>query len=112
MLLELIILSGQSEKNKDLEILLLRRQLAMVERKLDKPLRVSRARLQQPEDGLDVEICEASSTTTIVKRRDPIFLPDGVFGGTGLFDPHRLYECGFLLVNTWPNSLAQTCAGY
>ena len=42
VLLELIILSGQSAKNKDLEILLLRRQLAMVERRLDKPLRVSR----------------------------------------------------------------------
>ena len=43
VLLELIILSGQSGKNNDLEILLLRRQLALVERKLDKPLRVSRA---------------------------------------------------------------------
>ena len=43
IILELIILSSQSEKNKDLEILLLRRQLAMVERKLDRPLRVSRA---------------------------------------------------------------------
>ena len=38
VLLELIILSGQSGKNKDLEILLLRRQLALVERKLDKPV--------------------------------------------------------------------------
>ena len=37
VLLEVIILSSQSEKNKDLEILLLRRQLAMVERKQDKP---------------------------------------------------------------------------
>ena len=41
VLLELIILNSQSDKDKDLEILLLRRQLAMVERKLDKPLRVS-----------------------------------------------------------------------
>ena len=43
VLLELIMLSSQSQKNKDLEILLLRRQLAMMERKLDKSLRVSRA---------------------------------------------------------------------
>ena len=42
-LLELVILRGQTDQTKDLEILLLRRQLAMVERKLDKPLRVSRA---------------------------------------------------------------------
>ena len=81
LILELVILSHQTDQAKELEILLQRWQLAMVERKLDKPLRVSRARLQQPEDGLDVEICwEASSTTTIVKRRDPIFLLDGIFG--------------------------------
>ena len=43
VLLELIVLRGQSDTNKGPEILLLRRQLAMVERKLDKPLRVSRA---------------------------------------------------------------------
>ena len=42
-LLELFILSRQTEQKKDLEILLLRRQLAIVGRKLDKPLRVSRA---------------------------------------------------------------------
>jgi putative transposase len=43
VLLELIVLRGQSDTNKDLEILLLRRQLALAERKLDKPLWVSRA---------------------------------------------------------------------
>ncbi len=42
-LLELFILSRQTEQKKDLEILLLRRQLAIVGRKLDKQLRVSRA---------------------------------------------------------------------
>jgi hypothetical protein len=43
VVLELIMLCSRSDANKDLEILLLRRQLALVERKLDKPLRVSRA---------------------------------------------------------------------
>ena len=42
-LLELVLLRQQTDFAKDLEILLLRRQLAIVERKLDKPLRVSRA---------------------------------------------------------------------
>ena len=42
-LLELILLRRQTDRAKDLQILLLRRQLALVERKLDKPLRVSRA---------------------------------------------------------------------
>lgn len=37
-LLELIILRGQSETSKDLEILLLRRQLAVVAQKRDKPV--------------------------------------------------------------------------
>jgi hypothetical protein len=42
VLLELIIhSSNQSEKSWDLKILLLRRQLALVERKQDKPVRVS-----------------------------------------------------------------------
>ena len=36
-IVEIIILSNQSDQAKDLEILLLRRQLAMLERKLDKP---------------------------------------------------------------------------
>ena len=42
-LLELVLLRHQTDRAKDLQILLLRRQLALVERKLDKPLRVSRA---------------------------------------------------------------------
>ena len=37
-LLELIILRGQSETSKDLEILLLRRQLAVVAQQRDKPV--------------------------------------------------------------------------
>ncbi len=42
-IVEIVFLSSQSDQAKDLEILLLRRQLAMLKRKLDKPLRVSRA---------------------------------------------------------------------
>src|SRR5258706_6228505 len=41
-LLEWVRLGWQSEQEKNLEILLLRRQLAMAERTLDKPLRPSR----------------------------------------------------------------------
>jgi putative transposase len=43
LLLELVLLHRQSDVTKDLQILLLRRQLEIVQRKLDKPLRVSRA---------------------------------------------------------------------
>lgn len=43
VLLELVLLRHQSDQAKDLQILLLRRQLEIVQRKLDKPLRVSRA---------------------------------------------------------------------
>jgi len=42
-LLELILLRYQTDRAKDLQILLLRRQLALLERKLNKPLRVSRS---------------------------------------------------------------------
>jgi putative transposase len=42
-LMEWIRIGQLSDREKDLEILLLRKQLASVERKLDKPLRVSRA---------------------------------------------------------------------
>jgi hypothetical protein len=42
-LMEWIRIGQLSDREKDLEILLLRKQLAIVERKLDKPLRVSRA---------------------------------------------------------------------
>jgi putative transposase len=42
MLVELAHLGRQSERAKDLEILLLRRQLAIYERKQDQPLRLSR----------------------------------------------------------------------
>jgi len=42
LLLELILLRHQSDQAKDLQILLLRRQLEIVQRKVDKPLRVSR----------------------------------------------------------------------
>jgi len=43
LLLELVLLRRQSDQAKDLQILLLRRQLEIVQRKLDQPLRVSRA---------------------------------------------------------------------
>lgn len=43
LLLELILLRRQSDQAKDLQILLLRRQLEIVQRKLDRPLRISRA---------------------------------------------------------------------
>src|SRR4051812_35609984 len=42
-LFELVVLRHQTDRAKDLQILLLRRQLASVERKLDKPLKVSHA---------------------------------------------------------------------
>jgi hypothetical protein len=42
MLLEWVSLGRKSAAEKDLEILLLRRQLAIVERTLDKPVRPSR----------------------------------------------------------------------
>jgi hypothetical protein len=42
-LLELVLLHHQTDRAKDLQILLLPRQLTIVQRKLDKPLRVSRA---------------------------------------------------------------------
>lgn len=40
-LLEWLSLARKTDQEKDLEILLLRRQLAILERKQDKPLRVS-----------------------------------------------------------------------
>jgi hypothetical protein len=42
-LLEWVRLGRQSDQEKDLEILLLRRQLAIVERKMEQPIRASRA---------------------------------------------------------------------
>jgi putative transposase len=42
MLVELVYLGRQSERAKDLEILLLRRQLAIYERRQDQPMRLSR----------------------------------------------------------------------
>lgn len=42
-LLEWVRVGRKTEQEKDLEILLLRKQLAIMERKRDKPLRVSRA---------------------------------------------------------------------
>jgi hypothetical protein len=47
-LLEWLILGKKIDREKDLEILLLRRQLASLERKQDKPLRVSRAEKLPP----------------------------------------------------------------
>jgi putative transposase len=41
-ILEIVFLRSQTDQTKDLEILLLRRQLEMVERVLEKPLRASR----------------------------------------------------------------------
>jgi hypothetical protein len=43
VLLELVLLRHRSDQAKDLQILLLRRPLEIVQRKLDQPLRVSRA---------------------------------------------------------------------
>ncbi len=43
MIVEILFLSSQTDPAKDLEILLLRRQRAVLKRKLDKPLRASRA---------------------------------------------------------------------
>lgn len=43
ILLDWLSLGRKTEQEKGLEILLLRRQLAILERKLDNPLRVSRA---------------------------------------------------------------------
>ncbi len=42
-LLQWVRLAKSSEQEKDLEILLLRRRLAILQRKVDKPIRVSRA---------------------------------------------------------------------
>jgi putative transposase len=42
-LLELIQIGRLSDQEKDLEILVLRKQLAMMEHQLDKPVRLSRA---------------------------------------------------------------------
>ena len=42
-LIEVVLLRHHTDRAKDLQILLLRRQLAIVERKLDKPLKVSHA---------------------------------------------------------------------
>ena len=42
-LIEVVLLHHRTDRAKDFQILLLRRQLAIVERKLDKPLKVSRA---------------------------------------------------------------------
>jgi hypothetical protein len=41
-LVELVRLGRRTESEKDLEILLLRRQLALYERKQDRPMRLSR----------------------------------------------------------------------
>ena len=78
-ILELIILSSQSEKNKDLENLWLRRQLAMVERKLDRPLRVSRAE-KMPLAILATKL-KASTGQTAKQMRSVIrvFQPETVF---------------------------------
>lgn len=48
LLLELVLLRRQSDQTKDLQILVLRRQLEIVQRKVDKPLRVSRAEKFSP----------------------------------------------------------------
>ena len=47
-LLEWLILGKKIDREKDLEILLLRRQLAILERKQDKPLRVYRSQPCMP----------------------------------------------------------------
>lgn len=79
VLLEVIILSSQSEQNKDLEILLLRRQLAMVERKLDEPLRISRAE-KLTLAVLAVKLkASTRQTARQMKRVIRVFQPETVF---------------------------------
>ncbi|MEO8391860.1 MAG: integrase core domain-containing protein [Chloroflexota bacterium] len=78
-LIELVLLRHQTDRAKDLQILLLRRQLAIVERKLDKPLQVSRAE----KFVLAVLAVKLKSTTgqTIKQLHDVIciFQPETVF---------------------------------
>jgi putative transposase len=79
LLLEVVILSRQTEQKKDLEILLLRRQLAIVGRKLDKPLRVSRA--EKLALAVVAMKLKASTGQTVRQMRSVlrIFQPETVF---------------------------------
>jgi hypothetical protein len=69
-LLELIRIGRLSDQEKDLEILVLRKQLAMVERQLDKPVRLSRA------DRLTLAVIsvklQAATGRTLKQLRDVI----------------------------------------
>lgn len=79
ILLDWLNLGRRTEQGKDLEILLLRLQLAILERKLDNPLRVSRAEklpLVVPATRL-----KATTNQTTRQLRDVIriFQPETVF---------------------------------
>lgn len=78
-LLEWLSLGRKTDQDKDLEILLLRRQLAILERKLDKPLRVSRAE-KLPLVVLSTKLKSTTNRTTR-QLRDTIriFQPETVF---------------------------------
>jgi hypothetical protein len=79
VLIELIILSSQSDANKDLEILLLRRQLALVARKQDKPVRVSRGE-RMPIAVLAMKLkTSTGQTARQMKGVIRIFQPETVF---------------------------------
>jgi putative transposase len=69
-----------SEQEKDLEILILRQQLALVERKLDKPLRVSR--IERLTLAVTASKLKAVTHQTIAQLGDIIrvFKPDTVIG--------------------------------
>jgi putative transposase len=79
ILLDWLSLVRRTEQDKDLEILLLRRQLAILERKLDKPLRVSRAE-KLPLVVLTTRL-KATTNRTTRQLRDVIriFQPETVF---------------------------------
>ena len=69
-----------SEQEKDLEILLLRQQLALVERKLTKPLRVSR--IERLTLAVAASKLKSITNRSIVQLGDTlrVFKPDTVIG--------------------------------
>jgi len=78
-ILEWLSMGRKTDQAKDLEILLLRRQLAILERKLDKPLRVSQAE-KLPLVVLTTKL-KSSANRTAKQLRDVIriFQPETVF---------------------------------
>ena len=78
-LLEWVSLGRKTDQEKDLEILLLRKQLAILERNLDKPLRMSRA------EKLTLVVLWSRLKSTITRSANQlrdivrIFQPETVF---------------------------------